>query len=198
VDSGVTWDMGVGLAEKACFLSPEELVRIGRRGKLLLPTSSAIWRKDALIASGGFIPELRWHSDWFATMIPALRSGLCYVPEPVSLFNIYSKSYYQSGRKRGEHRQVLIRLIEFLNSPAYADVRPRVRDAGALSLFEMPMLRILLSRPEYRSFINWTLLRRTVWRKAEVTGGKVLPSWLARWILNRLYRQSSSNGKTPG
>ena len=187
VDSGLTWHMGTGMADEPRYLSPDDLVRIGRRGKLFIGTSSAIMRKQPLIDVGGFIPDLRWHCDWFAVTVPAFRHGICFVSEPLSEFNIHSRSYYSSGRKRGEHRQVLLKLVELLNSPACADVRARVRDSGALSLFAMPMLRILMSRPEYRPLINATLLRLTFRRSAELVGKTVLPRRLARWILNLFY-----------
>jgi len=79
----------------------------------------------------------------------------------------FSHAFYFSDRKAGEHRQVLLKLLELPNSPACADVRPRIRDSGVLSLFATPMLRILLSRPEYRLFINATFLKRTLHRSAE-------------------------------
>jgi glycosyltransferase involved in cell wall biosynthesis len=188
VDTGLTWHMGAGMGKNPCYLSPDDLVRLGKRDQLVLGTSSAIVRKTALIQAGCFIPELRWHADWLAVFVPAFRHGVCFVPEPLSVFNIYSKSYYSSGHKLGEHRRVLLRLVELLSSPAYADARRGIRDSGALSLFATPMLRILLSRPDYRSFINATYLRRTLRRSAELVGKKILPRWLARWFLNRFYR----------
>lgn len=187
VDSGLTWHMGLGMADRPCYLSPDELVRIGRRGKLFIGTTSTIIRKEALREIGWFMPELRWHCDWFAALVPAFRHGLCYVPEVLSSFNIHSKSFYQSGHKGPEHRQVLHKLLELLNSPAYADVRPRVRESAALSLFGMPMLRILLSHREFWPFINVALLRRTMHRSAELIGKRTLPLWAARWVLRRFY-----------
>ena len=187
-ESGLKWHMGAGMADKPSYLSPDDVVRLAKRGKLMIVTASSIMRKAPLLEAGRFIPELRWHSDWFANYITAFRYGFCFVPEPLSDFLLEPKSYYHRGRKSREHREVLLKIVELLNSPAFADVRPRVRDGGALSLFELPMLRILLSRPDYRSFINWTFLRWTLWRTAEVAGNKVLPAWVARWIVNRLYR----------
>lgn len=188
VDTALTWDMGTGMAGEPKYLSPDDLVCIGRRGKLFIGTSSVILRKQALIEACGFIPDLRWHCDWFAVTVPAFRYGLCFVPEPLSVFNIHSQSYYSSGRKRSEHQQVLLRLVELLNSPVCADVRPRIRDSGALALFATPMLRILLSCPEHRAFVNATLLRLMFWRIAELIGKKILPPGLAQWFLNRFYR----------
>ena len=117
----------------------------------------------------------------------AFRYGLCFIPEPLSLVNILPKSHYTAGRKRPEHRQVLRKIVELLTSPDFADVRPRVCDSGALSLFASPMLKLLLSRKEFRPLISPAFLRWTLWRDAELIGQKVLPCRLAQWILNRFY-----------
>ena len=188
VDSGLTVHAGMGIADRPCYLSPDEMVRVAKEKSLLIVTSSSVMRKEALRGVGGFIPELRWHCDWFAAFTSGFRHGICYVPEVLSWANILPRSYYQSGHKRVEHRQVLVKLVELLNSPAYADVRPRIRDSGALSLFAMPMLRLLMSKPEYRYFINATLVRKTFQRSAELVGKRILPGWLARWVLDHFYR----------
>lgn len=188
VDSGMVVHAGMGIADKPCFLSPAEMVRVAKEKSLLIVTSSTLMRTAALRDVGGLIPELRWHCDWFAAYASAFRYGICYLPEVLSLANILPKSYYQSGHKRAEHRQVLAKLVELLNSPVFADVKPLIRDSGALSLFAMPMLRLLFSRPEYRYFINATLLRKTLRRSVELTGKSILPAWLARWCVNHLYR----------
>ena len=193
-DSDLRFHVSVGMADRPAFLSPDDLVRISRKGKLLISSSSVVFRRQALRDVGQFIPELRWHTDWFAENVAAFRFGLCFVPEPLSLVNILPKSYYTGGRGRPEHRQVLTRILELLNTPAYADVRPLIRSSGILSVFATPMLRVMLGRKEFKPFINFAFLRRTLWRAAELTGKKVLPVWLSRWVLNRLYRHQTSEG----
>jgi len=196
VDSGLSWHMSAGMADGPAYLSPEDLVRLGRQGKLMISSSSIVFRKEALCNVHGFIPELRWHADWFAAFISAFRYGLCYVPECLSLVNILPKSFYTAGRKGQEHEKVLLGILERLNQPEFADVRPRVRDSGALSLFATPMLRLILSRPEFRYYFNSTFLCRTLRRSAELAGRRVLPTWLARWILNRFYRAEPVSPRT--
>jgi hypothetical protein len=176
------------MADEPRYLSPAELVQLGKKGKLLIVSHSAVFRKQALCEAGRFIPDLRWHCDWFATHVTALRHGLCYVPEPLSLVNLHPKSFYGSGRQRAEHRQVLLTLLDLLGSKEYGDVAPRIRDSGALFLFALPMLRLLLNRAECRHFINLTLLRKTAWRSLELAGKRILPVWLARWCLRLFYR----------
>jgi hypothetical protein len=145
-------------------------------------------RTDALRAAGSFIPELRWHADWFATYVSGFRTGVCFIPEVLSVANLLPGSFFQSGSRKREHRQVLLHLLKHLTSEPYADVLPRIRDAGELALFAMPMLRLLSSRAEYRRFINGPLLRKTFRRSAELQAKRFLPAWLKRWCLNRFYR----------
>lgn len=190
--SGLVWHMATRMAKKSCYLPPEDLVRLGKKGRLCIISSSSIMRKDRLSQAGGYIPELRWHADWFVCYVAALRHGLCFVPEILSLANLLPGSYYQAGRKRIEHQQVLLKLLELFNSEQYADVLPRVLESGALSLFGLPMLRLMASRPEYRHFINSTFLRQALRRSAELQAKRVFPVWLSRWCLNRFYRRRTA------
>jgi glycosyltransferase involved in cell wall biosynthesis len=186
-ETGLSFYMGVGLADRATYLSPDELVRVGKRGKLMMSSSSAVYRRAALLEVGRFIPKFRWLADWFAIYTTAFRYGICFVPEPLSLVNIIPKSHYTHGSKQPEHLSILRGMVELINTPAFADVRPRLRDSGVLSLYATPMLKILLSRKEFRPFITPTFLRWTLWRNAELIGRDLLPRWLARWVLNRFY-----------
>ena len=185
--SGLTWHMAAGMPDRPCYLSPDELVRLGRRGKLCIITSSCIVRRAALAEAGGYFPDLRWHADWFACYIPAFRRGVCFLPEVLSLANILPRSLYQAGHSSPAHRKVLLNLLEQLDSPACADVRPRVRDSGALSLFGLPMLRLICSRRSHWPYLNVTYLRRTLRRSGELAAKRVMPRWLARRCLGIFY-----------
>jgi glycosyltransferase involved in cell wall biosynthesis len=186
--TGLEWFMGMDMADRPCYLSPDDLVQVGRRGKLIIPSSSAMMRKEALFEVGTFIPELRWHCDWFANFSCAFRYGMCYVPEPLSDFYLHPTSYYHRGRKSAEHVRVLRTLLDYLSSPQFADIAPRVRDSLALGLFGMPMLRLILQHAKYRQFFTPRLAARALYRTAEVNGKKYLPKPVANWVINRLYR----------
>jgi glycosyltransferase involved in cell wall biosynthesis len=187
VSTGLKWQMAAGMADGPRYLSPVELVRLGRRDKLLIVSHSAIMRKEALVEAGGFIPELRWHCDWFVTYVTGFRYGICHVPEPLSLVNLHETSYYGSGHRRAQHRAVLLKLLALLHSKNCADVLPAIGDSGALALFAMPMLRLILGHREYRHLLNLALLRGTIRRSAELQAKRWLPDWLKRWCLNRFY-----------
>jgi len=188
VASGLTWHMATGMSDKPCYLSPDEMVRLGKRRKLYLVSSSCVQKREPLLKAGIFPPELRWHADWFATYVTGFRDGVCFLPEILSTANILPGSFYQSGHKKNEHEQVLVNLLKLLNSEPFADVMPRIRAAGELALFEKPMAELLRQRPEYRHFLNFTF-RRKVWlRRAELWAKGHFPPWLARWCLNLFYR----------
>ena len=186
--SGLTWHMAAGMADQPSYFSPADMVRVGHKGKLAIVSHSAVMRKQAVCEVGGFLPELRWHCDWFATYTSAFRHGMCYVPEPLSSVTLHERSFYGSGRQSGEHQRVLARLLELLSSKEFADVAPLIRDSGALSLFAMPMLRMLLRRSEYRWFITPLLVARTLRRSSELLGKRILPEPLARVCLRLFYR----------
>ncbi len=187
--SGLTWHMGAAMAERPSFFSPDEMVRLGQRRKLYIVASNCFMRTDMLREAGGFIPELRWHSDWFANYVIGFRRGICFVPEVLSVANLLEGSFFQS-RKKLEHEQVLLKLLELLNSEKCADVRPRLRDAGELALFGKPMMELLRNRPECRHFINATLRRKIFRRRAELWAKKYFPAGLSRLLLKIFYQKS--------
>ena len=181
------WYMATGWADRPCYFSPDDMVKVGRRGKLPISTSSVIMRIKPMLECGGYFAELRWHADWYVTIVPALRYGLCYVPEVMSNVYLSSNSYYHRGRKSAQQREVLEFLMAKLSSPACADVKPRMRASAALSMFGFPLLRLMMRRPEYR----WPLTPRFLWltfrRIIEEFLIHFMPRSLARFCLRLFY-----------
>jgi glycosyltransferase involved in cell wall biosynthesis len=187
VASGLIWHMAADMCDKPCYLSPDEMVQLGKKGGLFIVTSSCVQKREPLLKAGIFPPELRWHADWFAMYVTGFRDGICFVPEILSTANILPGSFYQSGHKKDEHERVLLNLLKLLNSDSFADVAPRIRESGALSMFAMPLFKLMVRRPDYRHFITATFVRRTLRRSVELQAKKCFPTWLARWCLNRFY-----------
>lgn len=185
--SGLVWQMATRMPKEPCYLSPREMVGLGRAGRLFLISSTAVQKRALLLKAGCFPPDLRWHADWFACYVTGFRDGICFVPEVLSLANLLPGSFFQSGRKRAEHERVLRNLLDRLNSEECADVMPLIRESGDLSLFATPLLRLVLRYPQYRHFLNWTFLRRTLRRSAELAGKRILPGSLRQRVLNRFY-----------
>jgi len=183
VATGLNWHVGAGMGGEPCYLAPGRIAELERRGRLYIASHSAIMRRAPLIQAGGFIPELRWHCDWFAIAVVSFRHGICFVPEPLARFFIYPTSYYKSGRKRLEHRRVLQSMLDLLLMPKYQDVEPLIRESGALFLFAGPMLRLLLRHRAYRRFLTPAFLRKNFAHIVKLELKKFTPTFLGNLYL---------------
>lgn len=187
-ESGLSWVMGAGMPKEPCYLSPADMVALGRSGRLMISNPSTIYRKTALLEVGGWKPELRWFTDWFGAFTVGFRHGICHVPEVLSTFNLSPTSYYHSAQSREERRAVMLRLLQILESEAFADVAPRIGQSGILGAFGWPMLQLVARHPAHRRFLTGAFIRRTGRRCAEVAGRRFFPGWLERWCLKAFYR----------
>jgi glycosyltransferase involved in cell wall biosynthesis len=179
--TGLNWHVGVGMGDEPCYLPAARVVELERQSKLFIGSHSAIFRKAALLEVNGFIPELRWHCDWFAHTVIAFRYGICFVPEALSRQYIYPTSYSATGRKTGEHQRALRGILDLLLTPQYEDVEILVRKSGALFLFGWPILRLLLSDRAYRRFLNLTFLRKNLWHMLKLRIKRYTPAFLGNF-----------------
>jgi glycosyltransferase involved in cell wall biosynthesis len=180
--TGWRWFVGVGLADRPTYFSPDELVRLDRAGKLFIATNTVMARRTSLLEAGRYNGDLKWHADWFIVHVAAFRGGLCYVPEPLGIFNIHPTSFFKRGRNDpAAHREVLTRILDQLALPQFADVRARVVAGGTLFEFGWPMLRLLLSDRRHRDYLTPVYLRKTLAHITKLVGRKFTPGWLARW-----------------
>ncbi|MBX3746542.1 MAG: glycosyltransferase family 2 protein [Verrucomicrobiae bacterium] len=192
MDSGMTWSMAAGLAQEPGYLDPDRLVALERAGRLMIVSHSALLKAGVVREFGGFLPDLRWHCDWFLTYAAAFRHGLCYRPEVLSQVHLHGSSYYGSGRRRTEHDAVMTRLLELLHEERFGDVARRIRESGALSLHAIPMLRAMLRQPAHRDFLTARFLRKCLWRQAQVLARRHFPTWLARACIRLFLRPTPS------
>src|SRR2546430_10723475 len=183
IETGFNWHVGVGMADVPGFLSPVQMIKLERRDKLLIASHTAIMRKTAIVQAGRFIPELKWHCDWFAIYVAAFRHGICFVPEPLALFNIHPSSFYKARDKQA-HREVLQLMLDLLTRAECQDAATPIRECGALYLFGMPILKLMLRRPAYRGFITPTFLRKNLWHSLKLELKKITPRFMADWYFH--------------
>lgn len=180
VTTGFNWHMGVGMAEHPSYLAPRELVGLEQVWRLFIPSHTALVRRAAALEVGGFIPELKWHCDWFLLYTSAFRHGICHVPEPLGRFNIFGSSYYKSGRRDAyAHRAVLQGIMERLVSPEFNREGELLREAGSLYEFAGPMREVMRADPRFRHFLTGRFLRRSCWHSLKLAVKDHLPVWLA-------------------
>jgi len=192
--TGLNWHVGVGMVDRASYLSPQAMVKLGRRGRLHLTSHTVILKRLALIEAGKCIPELKLHLDWFYVHIIGFRYGVCVVPEPLAILNIQPNTYYQRCRRdKPGYRAVLMFLLNLLRQPQYHAAAELIRESGSLFIFGMPMLRLLLTRSEYRWFMTPTFLRKNLWHSAQLFVKRFTPAPLG----NLYFRLAGYRTRTP-
>lgn len=134
-----------GWCERPTYFTPEELCR---RVRHTLPVSAIVVRRDAILAAGGYRPELAWYSDWFAFLVVAFRRGAIHLPETLGIHVLNSGSYATNSKAGPENVRILGALVELLLSSEYADVLPLFRRNGAACGFGPDLLRAAALRPD--------------------------------------------------
>ena len=116
--------------------------------------------------------------------VAGFRHGICFVPEPLAIFHVQANSYYHKIRRdKAEYRRVLELLLKRLNRPENRTVLGYVREGGSLFLYGVPMLRLLLSRPEYRHLVTPTFLRKNLSHSAKLFLKNHSPAFLVNSYL---------------
>jgi glycosyltransferase involved in cell wall biosynthesis len=156
LDRGLSYYLGLGVAEKPSYFSPREMEERIREGRLLVFTATQMARRRVLIEAGKFIGDLRWHCDWFAFFVAGFRHGICFVPEVIGEFRVLSSSYSQQGMRKWKTQvPVLRRILEKLDEPQYQDVAPFFRTSAILAPFGKEMLWLLLTNTRYWKYLNF-------------------------------------------
>ena len=192
VATGMNWHVSVGMGNIPCFIPPGRMAELERAGKFYIASHSAIMRRQPLLDAGAFLPPLRWHCDWFAITVASFRHGICFVPEPLARFFINPTSYYKSGSRREEHRQVMCAILDLLLTEKYRDVESLIRESGAMFLFGKPMLSVMLRHPAYRRFLTPAFLRKNLGHIIKLELKRFTPGFVA----NLYFRLAGYRAKT--
>lgn len=132
------------------YFSPDQLVRIIGPG--CIPVHTAVFRREALLEVGGFDGDLRWHCDWFTSLVIGFRHGLCHVPETIALISERESTYSSPGLRIPIYQQTVLRnLLRRLISPAFADVLPSFQSSGVMTSFGPNLVHAAAEMPE-----RWT------------------------------------------
>ena len=134
-----------GWCDRPTYFPPDELCR---RLWHTLPVSAIVVKRTAVLEAGGYLPELKWYSDWFAFLVVAFRHGVIHLPETLGVHVVHANSYARSARDGEEHVRVLGALLDLLTSPEYSDVAPYFRRNGAACHFGPDLLRAAARRPD--------------------------------------------------
>lgn len=134
-----------GWCDRPTYFSPGELCR---RLWHTLPVSAIVVRRDALLAAGGYRPELAWYSDWFAFLVVAFRHGVIHLPETLGVHVLHPQSYAANAKTGEENVRILGAFLDLMASPEHADVAPYFRRNGAACHFGPDLFRAAARRPD--------------------------------------------------
>jgi glycosyltransferase involved in cell wall biosynthesis/Tfp pilus assembly protein PilF len=161
-ENGTRQEVRLCWADQTCYMSPEEFAENLAGGFIYGHTS--VLKRKALIELGGFLPELKWHCDWFAGLVLAFRYGICYIPEPLAAMRESSGSFSASGRRKwDDQKKVLQHILSLLKSPAYQDVLPHFVRGSAMSHFSDEIVRLVMSEPQLWDNATMMLIQEPLW-----------------------------------
>ena len=145
-----------GWCETPTFFPPAD---VANNLRCNLPGHAILIDTQDLQAVGGFRPELRWYSDWFAWQVTAFRRGAVHVPECLSVRVMLPLAYSVKPKPRDVHTEVLRSVFGLLRSPEFSDVAGYFRTSGSMSYFGTDAIRAAARRedrfsPDILSFLN--------------------------------------------
>lgn len=152
------------LSEKPTYLSPDHLLLILKKYCFTFPSNSAVFNRELLIKSGGFMSTLGLGADWFACFVCAFRHGVCYIPEPLTLAMVRNDSYSAKGLLDGSRQKsTFFKILGLLNSSC-SDVMVNFKNGAVVYEYSWRAFFWLLSSPKYYSYFSFLLIKRLMIR----------------------------------
>lgn len=146
-------------ADGPCFISPDDLSE--KIAGLNIQGHTAIMKRDAFCKAGGFITDLKWHSDWFFNLVIAFRHGIVYLPESVAVDNAHCDGSfcYEGSKNSVLQEDVLSNAIRLLKSPRYRDVLPYFIRGAVFFPFSIDAVRAVMRKKEFWDIETLLLLQ---------------------------------------
>lgn len=88
-----------------------EFINTCKHGYINICSNTVLCNKNLLQAYGGFAPELKWHTDWFAFYTIALRHKTIMLNEYLTLYYINDCSFHKKGMRDKTQQSVVINQI---------------------------------------------------------------------------------------
>ncbi len=112
------------ISDTACFISPENAIKLLKRHGGWFMGNTTIYRRQAFLDAGGFIPELHSFSDGFISLVIALKHGVCFIPEPLAAWRRMGGGYSSQTAVNTKMALSIIDHAEHLMETVYKDIFP--------------------------------------------------------------------------
>jgi glycosyltransferase involved in cell wall biosynthesis len=166
VDSrtGATTVNRLRLAKEPCYISPNELAKLIRRRHIHIWGHTVIVKRQALDETGAWIGQFKWDIDRIAHLMVAFRYGMCYIPRPLASYRVTAKCYSTSSAGQPKaRREIPLHLLRLLTMPSNSDIVPLFKLSTMFYSFGLNGLRPMLRYSEYRDFLSFRLVARSLW-----------------------------------
>jgi glycosyltransferase involved in cell wall biosynthesis len=130
------------ISKAPCYLSKVRARNFMTKYGCWIWGSTVIYRREALIATGGFRRELAGYCDGFVSEAIALNYGACFIPEHMTVFRLSSTSYSSKSAATLELRTAMFSRATFLRRTEFRDIYPpkyvtRIESSQNCSLLEL-------------------------------------------------------------
>ena len=158
----------------------------------IISTTVAVIKKSAMMAAGGYIPELEYWSDGFLFYVVGFRQGICPLPDHCFASyrgnpNTYSQVWRRDPRAV---RTIASRTFDLLLSSPYSDVLKSFRDSGILRDFGIQGVRLMLENPRYRELVTPLVVRRAIWADLRELARPFVPDSIVHRIRDHSARRT--------
>jgi len=160
-DSGKRRDFSLFISDTPRALSGPEMMQLLSRSFFTFTSNSVVYRRHALMETGGHPEALDWQADWFVNHALAFRHGACYLPGVYCPTRMLGGSFSAQGlADTGEQKTRVLRALDLLRQEAFADVAPAFRQAGVLPEMSLRAVAWAAASPAHRGYLSAKLLRR--------------------------------------
>jgi hypothetical protein len=169
-ETGELYETEMMWADEPCFISPDELAE--RITGLNIQGHTAILRRDAFYQAGGFISELKWHSDWFFNLVLAFRHGIIYLPHSVAVDNARRTGSFcfEGSNNPSLQAEVLSNALRLLQSERFSDVLPFFIRGAVFYPFSRETVQVVMNKPEFHNTKSLLLLQHSLfyWSNSKI------------------------------
>jgi len=155
------------LSGKPRYFSPDEAVGLLLKEAFtpIMP-NTVIIKHSALLEAGGYLAETKWSCDSFSQHVACFRHGFCYIPEALALVRRHSNQWGSGLSTKHEfEREVVMKIMDLLRTPAYQDVYPMFKKTGCFSSQPWDALYVAAFNRKYRDFLTFKLIRYGIFDK---------------------------------
>ncbi|MCK5852024.1 glycosyltransferase [bacterium] len=113
------------LSKSPCFLPPDKCLEKLRKYESWTSSGNmCIYKKNTLMETGGFIPELGAYADGFIRKVLALKYGTCFIPEYLGEWRRMESGYSASASSNISKSLATAKYADTLMRTRYVDLFP--------------------------------------------------------------------------